>query len=381
MSNPDSRSTHALAALQSALHDVRQSLARGELASALAEPELRALAQALADESHALGAELHGALLREGSATPTPAARPGAISVLAVDDDPVALAALAEVLAPEFEVTTTTDPYQALHLARERAPEAILCDLRMPGLDGLALVRTLHGDPTTRSIPVLLVSAESDIPEKLLAFEAGAIDYLTKPVSVDELAARLRSAVQRGRELRHGRELQETDELTGLTNRRGFRTFLSEAIRSAVEGGRPLAVAMLDQDGLKAINDTLGHAAGDAALRLLASTLRKVKRDADCACRLGGDEFALVMPGADLAGASRALERLERELAATPLALENEARILLRASVGIAQLDAFDDLRGDSLLGRADAALYEMKRRHHGEAPRPRTGELQRVGS
>lgn len=349
-------------ALRDALHEAREALQDGLLDPVLADPQLRRELLELGDDAHDLAAALHAAVAaNRGRAPAPPIVQERGIAIVAVDDDPISLRALTELLAPEFEVRATTDVNEAIRLARDGV-EAVLTDLHMPVLDGLQLLRVLQGDPRTAALPCLLVSATSDMSEKLRAFEAGACDYLTKPVSVDELAARLRSAISRGRELRRERHLQETDELTGLTNRRGFRAFLVDALRAGRERGRSVALAMIDQDGLKPINDGWGHPAGDAALRIVASVLQRVKRDGDCAARLGGDEFALVMPGSDLEGARKLLDRVERELVEAPLLLPDGSQVILRVSAGAAASVATDDANGEALLERADAALYEVKR-------------------
>lgn len=350
-------------ALKASLHEAREALQEGLLNPVLSDPELRRELLELGDDAHDLAAALHAALASNRAVPTRPLEPPqdGGIRVVAVDDDVVALRALNELLAPEFEVLTTTDPHEAIRLARDGV-EAALIDLHMPVMDGLGLLHVLQGDPRTAAIPCLLVSANSDTREKLRAFEAGACDYLTKPVAIDELAARLRNAIARGRELRRERHLQETDELTGLTNRRGFRGFLVDALRRANNRSRTVALAMIDQDNLKPINDSWGHAAGDAALRIVARTLSLVKRDGDCAARLGGDEFALVMPGADLEGARKLIDRVERVLSDNPLILPDGTRLVLHVSCGAAASRAGDDLNGEALLERADGALYEVKR-------------------
>lgn len=152
-----------------------------------------------------------------------------------------------------------------------------------------------------------------------------------------------------------------TDSLTELPNRRHFLTSCEHELRRSVRSGRPLAVALVDIDRFKAINDTYGHAAGDAAIVAFASVIRGQVRDVDTLGRLGGDEFGLVFPDADLASAAAALERVRQALAATQVGAEGRD-VAMTLSAGVT-VRVRDDDTVDSLLARADSALYAAKER------------------
>jgi diguanylate cyclase (GGDEF)-like protein len=183
-------------------------------------------------------------------------------------------------------------------------------------------------------------------------------------VDPHELIARIKRRLSDAHRLHEERRLQEVDELTGLDNRRAFRRRLTEACATAKRSGRPLSVAMIDADGLKNINDTWGHAAGDRAIEAVAAALTRSKRGGDCAARLGGDEFALVLPDTDEAGARLLCERIESLLAHSNIEV---AGITFRVNVstGVATLNAEGD---DDMLARADASLYACKRSHKARA-------------
>jgi len=284
--------------------------------------------------------------------------------VLVVDDDPNAAGALQDALEPQFAARVATEPSEVLHLVKETPFDAVVTDLQMPGIDGLGLLELLQRE-LNPSPPVVLISGVIDEKQRLEALELGAFDVMSKPLDLPELTARLHRAVRYGRELSRQRTLQGTDELTGLLNRRAFKNALAAALRDRRAGPQPLlAVAMIDQDGLKRVNDAYGHARGDEAIALLANALRRARRTSDQAARLGGDEFALMMPGTDRAGAEAVLARVGRELAATALDVGAGEKLPLSVSWGIAtmgQPDRFTD--GAALLERADEELYEMKRR------------------
>jgi diguanylate cyclase (GGDEF)-like protein len=154
--------------------------------------------------------------------------------------------------------------------------------------------------------------------------------------------------------------LARIDPLTGLLNRRSFFSEAARELEQVSSTGQPAAMILFDRDRFKVVNDTWGHAAGDAVLIALADLLREERREHDVVGRLGGEEFALVIPGADIAGGRRAAERLRAELAA--LAVPHDgATISITASFGVAELLA-TDASPDAAVGRADAAMFVAKR-------------------
>jgi diguanylate cyclase (GGDEF)-like protein len=156
------------------------------------------------------------------------------------------------------------------------------------------------------------------------------------------------------------RDLSLTDELTGLHNRRGFLTVAQRQLRLSARTGKPCLLLFLDMDGLKQINDHLGHEAGDAALIDLAAALRRAFRETDILARLGGDEFVALLPDSAERDASTVSDRL-----AATLARHNELagrRFVLSVSLGVTSTDAKRVASIDELLSRADALMYEQKR-------------------
>lgn len=280
--------------------------------------------------------------------------------VLVVDDEENAVFALATLLSDDFEVTATTEPGDVPALVREKQIEAVVTDLRMPGLDGLELLRLLREAPGPAPA-VLVATASDDAAQRLAALSLGAFDFMLKPLDVPELVARLRRAVRFSRDLKREHALQESDALTGLYNRRGFSARLLEELGDRRHA--PLAVALIDEDGLKAINDRHGHATGDLALCRIAAALKANQRASDTAARFGGDEFALLMPDTTPEGARALLQRVQETLDANPLELSSQPPAELKVSWGVATAAPEDHLGdGAALLERADAALYAMKR-------------------
>lgn len=156
------------------------------------------------------------------------------------------------------------------------------------------------------------------------------------------------------------RESATTDYLTGLSNRRHFMSCLEEQLaRTRRQLGQGAAVLMVDLDQFKRVNDTYGHAVGDALLRHIAGLMREGLRKIDAVGRMGGEEFSFLLPGTDLPGAQVFAERLRHKIEATPLLWHGEL-IPATVSIGIAAMEA-SDASTDAALVRADQALYRAK--------------------
>ncbi|MEJ2296952.1 MAG: DUF484 family protein [Woeseiaceae bacterium] len=172
----------------------------------------------------------------------------------------------------------------------------------------------------------------------------------------------IENAVNRARLLRSG----FTDVLTGWNNRRYLTLRLGEELARARRDRTPLVCLMLDIDHFKRVNDTWGHAAGDAVLRELAQRIDSQVRASDVAARYGGEEFVVLLPDTDIASAANLAERVRAEIAAAPVELPNGEHVAITASIGLAEVSpvpADEDLKtlGDSLIARADVALYAAK--------------------
>ena len=151
-----------------------------------------------------------------------------------------------------------------------------------------------------------------------------------------------------------------TDELTGLANRRSFLARLEAEVVRSRRSGSPLGIVLADLDDFKRVNDTYGHAAGDAALRSFAAIVHSSSRDVDLPVRLGGEEFAVLLPDTDLDGAAQLAERLREALESTAIDYEG-AHISLTASFGVSCFPA--TANAEDLLTDADRRLYDAKRR------------------
>jgi diguanylate cyclase (GGDEF)-like protein len=178
---------------------------------------------------------------------------------------------------------------------------------------------------------------------------------------LEELALRAGPAIENARRFREARQLADLDALTNLHNRRYFHETLAREVARAHRYQRNLALIIFDLDDFKAINDRIGHLAGDAVLSEAADRVREVVRSADIACRVGGDEFAVILPESKLADADQLYGRLQKAVSARPL---GEAGAL-RISAGVAEVRADDD--AISFFQRADHALYGAKEKGKGQ--------------
>jgi diguanylate cyclase (GGDEF)-like protein len=199
--------------------------------------------------------------------------------------------------------------------------------------------------------------------------QAGAQDYLVKGQMDGPLLARTLSyAIERNRLQQEIRALSLMDELTGLYNRRGFMTLAQQQIESANRSGALLLILFVDLDDMKRINDTLGHAAGDAALRETASLLRQTFRGSDILARIGGDEFAVMAMDMHGGHAERLAERLTRAVAERNR--QADLAFQLSLSLGVTCYNPAAPRTLQELIDHADALMYQHKRaRKEGRAP------------
>jgi len=267
-----------------------------------------------------------------------------------------------------YEPVIARDGTQALYiLQQDNCPRVALLDWMMPGIDGPEVcrrVRKLVPEPYRYIIMLTVKDLKDDLIQGL---EAGADDYLSKPVDFQELQVRLRTGVrivELQRQLTEVRDqLQHQamhDSLTGIWNRNSVLDALDREISRASREKRPVAVAMLDLDFFKRVNDTHGHPAGDVVLKEMARRIRSSMRDYDSLGRYGGEEFMIVLPGCDEAGARSQAERIRRVVSAEPVQLSDKS-ITITASLGIALwLPGMQPL-AEPIIQASDSALYAAK--------------------
>ena len=283
-------------------------------------------------------------------------------TLLVANADAASREILAAVLRDEYVVAEAAAGPDALRIAQSLQPDLILLDLALPGMDGVEVCSRLARDPATARIPVIFVARGAGPDDQAYALQAGAIDFISSPISPLLVRLRVRNhlALKRARDLLLAQSL--VDGLTGVANRRRFDAQLARAWRAARRGHRHLALAMIDVDYFKRFNDRYGHARGDECLKAVARALAgAAKRPHDLVARYGGEEFVCIMPETDAAGALEVARRFLDAVVALDLPHEDAPEGRVSVSVGVAAMrpDAVHD--SEELVRRADAALYRAK--------------------
>ncbi|HEY8596063.1 MAG TPA: PleD family two-component system response regulator [Devosiaceae bacterium] len=289
--------------------------------------------------------------------------------ILLIDTDRAQAERIRGYLEPLHRVTVLADPADAIFQVADGGFELALVSMGLAGFDALRVCSQMRTVENARNLPIILMAEDADRARVVRGLDIGINDFIVRPIDRNELAARVKTQIKRHRyaaELRRTvtdtMALAVTDELTGLYNRRYFDRHLRMLLDRSHEQGRDLALMMLDIDYFKHINDTHGHSSGDLVLREFAGRLLRNIRGVDMACRYGGEEFVVLMPDADLAQAQMAAERIRASVAERPFEIANKGGPLrITVSVGVA-LNETDLDTPDSLLRRADIALYRAKR-------------------
>lgn len=288
-------------------------------------------------------------------------------SVLVVDDDPeIGKFMLDCVEWLGHEVEWTIHPYDALELVAKKDYDIVVTDLIMPVMDGLTLlkrIKTLNDDTE-----IIVITGYGSVENALDCINAGAVDYLVKPFSVEQVQVALVKTIRHmelkalAKERERYLELSYEDALTGVYNRRFFDEALKLEMIKSSRQENPFCLLMIDVDHFKNFNDSHGHQMGDEVLVKLGKAFKNVSRGYDIVTRYGGEEFAIIFPGASKEMISIICDRLmaevenvSDELPFTPLSGK------LTISIGVACFPS-DARTARQLIERADISLYEAKR-------------------
>jgi diguanylate cyclase (GGDEF)-like protein len=291
------------------------------------------------------------------------------MKILLADDERIARTMLEHWLRGwGYEVVAVADGEAALEALRTD-PELRLgiVDWVMPKLDGLEVCRRIRAESSEPYRYLMLLTARDDKAHIVEGLEAGADDYLVKPCNALELKVRLRAGrrvVELQQELIRAREELRFeamhDALTGLANRNALLPQLEKELARAHRNGGSVAVIMGDIDHFKRVNDTHGHAVGDAVLREIAHRLSASVRSYDTVGRLGGEEFLVVLPDCDSRTGAVVAERLRLSICANAVQSDGIA-VPVTASFGIAATDQHAAASVGDLIRAADSALYRAK--------------------
>lgn len=299
------------------------------------------------------------------------------MKILIAEDDLLSSLILRKTLERMgHEVVAVVDGADAMQRVSQGDVRLVISDWMMPRMDGLEFCRRIRRRAAGPYIYIILVTAKQQRKDRIEGLEAGADDFLVKPLDRGELMARVSVALRilsmqeelenRTRaleatrlelELKNARlaEAAVSDSLTGLKNRRHFHERLESTFSLALRQGLALSVVMLDVDQFKPYNDVYGHPAGDVVLTELAATLRANARDHDLVARYGGEEFVILLPGSGAEAARVFCERIRQRIEHYPWPLRT-----ITASLGISTLTPLT-VNPAQMIDEADRALYHSK--------------------
>lgn len=291
------------------------------------------------------------------------------VKILVVDDEPNNVELVERRLhSVGYTTLSAYNGHDALRLATTEEPDLVILDIMMPSMSGYEVCKCLKEDPATHDIPILFLTARTEIEDRVSGLELGATDYITKPFHPKELLARVANTLQQSQALQKVKEENERlhaisicDDLTGLHNRRHFIMRFAEELQRAKRYRYPLSCLMFDVDFFKNINDQFGHLVGDEILVDLASIFRNSVRTVDFIARYGGEEFVVLLPQTDTDGAMQVAEKIRTTLAGRIFVID-DVIIKVTVSVGITCWDMDPSVTEDDLLRQADKALYFAKR-------------------
>lgn len=282
-------------------------------------------------------------------------------TILVVDDARSARSGLVDLLTrQQFKVFEARSGDEALKIMAKRPEiDLIITDYHMPDMDGYQLIQRIRADKTSEELRIVGVSSSSDRRLSALFLKAGASDFIHRPFLAEELQCRIDNNIETLKQLRRLKYFAERDPLTSLSNRRHFFETGMRLVRENERLDRKSAVAILDVDHFKKVNDTYGHEAGDAVLKAIARTLsERTEPHRHLVARLGGEEFAFYLQGLAGHGAYVFCDRLRAAIADLRIEVHGKA-IRVTASIGVADVQPGETF--DNHLNAADQFLYMAK--------------------
>ncbi|GMU52066.1 MAG: hypothetical protein AMXMBFR33_12120 [Candidatus Xenobia bacterium] len=278
--------------------------------------------------------------------------------ILAVDDDPMVLACLESLLQPlKYQLTTLSDPLDFWEKLEVVAPDLLILDIDMPHVSGVELCRAVRSDPRWADLPIMFLSSYNDSSVVHRIFQAGADDFVFKPVVGPELLTRIGNRLARTQVYRTA---ADTDALTGAMTRGRGSLAIRHHLAMASRRGQIVSLALIDLDRFKQINDRHGHAVGDEVLRRAARLLCESVRGEDLVVRWGGEEFVVALYTMPRSGASKRLQSVLTRLSQQYFAGADQEPFQVTFSAGVAEFP-HDGLDLSSLVEVADQALYTAK--------------------
>ncbi len=307
-------------------------------------------------------------------------------NILIVDDESINLSILVEMLGEEYNLLGATDGATALEIVNsDEGVDLILLDIIMPEMDGYEVARQLKKKIKTSKIPFIFLTAKIDTQSIVKGFQAGAVDYISKPFTKEELLARVHNHLQLHKlnsellttlgalqekvdELSQSkRELEElsiTDAMTKLYNRRYFNEIFNKELNRVKRENKSISFLMLDVDHFKLYNDTYGHQEGDNVLSKIGEVLNgSSKRAGDFAFRLGGEEFGIIFHEKSASQALQFANNLLKEIEGLKIPhVKNSASEYVTVSIGLVHKNIDKTTTTGAIYKEVDDCLYEAKK-------------------
>jgi diguanylate cyclase (GGDEF)-like protein len=303
------------------------------------------------------------------------------LRLLIVNDEPTTQQHLSQVLsAAGYAVLAASSGAEALERAMEFRPQLVVIDWSAENADALSFCRALRSAAVGRGVYVVMLSGIEQEDRVVEAYDAGIDDYVTRPINLKVLLARLRagervvrlqSEVESDREsvrrsaaelAMSNRRLEEAallDPLTGIPNRRYAMDRIQQEWAGAERGARPLSCMLIDVDHFKSVNDNYGHDVGDLVLKRVADVLKHTARTHDVVCRIGGEEFLMICPDSDAQAAAQCAERLRQAVSAMRVQV---GKITLQVTISLGVAAMGPSMRGpEAMVKAADQAVYAAK--------------------
>jgi len=286
-----------------------------------------------------------------------------ACRILIIDDSVANIRLLGSLLKDKGEILFATSGEAGIEIARQQPPQLILLDVEMPSVDGYEVCRRLKADPATSDCAIMFVTSHRSAEHEVAALEAGAVDFISKPLNPPVVRARVQTQLTVKQQAEQLQQQVNRDGLTGLYNRRYFDGRLEAEWRRHQRMSAPLGLIMIDIDHFKAYNDGYGHLEGDACLQRISEVLKVgTRRSGEVVARFGGEEFVVILPNISLDEAEKyggwicdQVRSLE-----LPHKFSNTADIVT-ISVGVASCVPDPCRAPIALIEQADQALYRAK--------------------
>ncbi len=276
--------------------------------------------------------------------------------VLIIDDDKISSSFCKTILEhAKIQALCLDSPQKIFEYIVNFDPDVILLDMYMPNIDGFEIASIIRQNHNFSTIPIVIMSSETDINKQFRMRSIGADDFILKPFKPRHLIDTIMSRIQRSKQTKH---LIYTDGLTGLLLFNKIKDQITNLLESCVRYSLDFSIALIDLDFFKQINDEYGHLTGDQVLRNFSEFLLSRVRKSDIVTRSGGEEFTIILPYTNADNTMRTLNTLREEYSQRLQHIQNK-EFRVSFSAGVANINRFQDL--GSILSAADQALYRAK--------------------